>query len=82
MGNLFARHVRGPKGLLVVFICNHCRYVKASIGRVVAEASALREMGIGTIAIMPTMPRLIARLLRQYESVRGETRLHLSLRHR
>src|SRR5207344_2046974 len=45
--------VRGPKGLLVVFICNHCPYVKASIGRIVAEASALREMGIGTIAIMP-----------------------------
>ena len=45
--------VRGPKGLLVVFICNHCPYVKASIGRIVAEARALREMGIGTIAIMP-----------------------------
>jgi hypothetical protein len=24
-------HVRGPKGTLVVFICNHCPYVKASI---------------------------------------------------
>jgi hypothetical protein len=23
--------VRGPKGTLVVFICNHCPYVKASI---------------------------------------------------
>jgi len=45
--------VRGPKGLLVVFICNHCPYVKASIGRIVAEARALREIGIGTIAIMP-----------------------------
>jgi peroxiredoxin len=44
---------RGPKGLLVVFICNHCPYVKASIGRIVAEAKALREIGIGTIAIMP-----------------------------
>ena len=30
--------VRGPKGTLVVFICNHCPYVKASIGRIVAEA--------------------------------------------
>ena len=37
--------VRGPKGLLVVFICNHCPYVKASIGRIVAEARALREIG-------------------------------------
>ncbi len=45
--------VRGPKGTLVVFICNHCPYVKASIGRIVAEATALRGIGIGTIAIMP-----------------------------
>ncbi len=45
--------VRGSKGLLVVFICNHCPYVKASIDRIVAEAKALREIGIGTIAIMP-----------------------------
>jgi len=45
--------VRGPKGTLVVFICNHCPYVKASIDRIVAEANALREIGIGTIAIMP-----------------------------
>jgi hypothetical protein len=42
--------VRGPKGTLVVFICNHCPYVKASIDRIVAEAKALREIGIGTIA--------------------------------
>ena len=34
--------VRGPKGTLVVFICNHCPYVKASIDRIVAEAKALR----------------------------------------
>lgn len=45
--------VRGPKGTLVVFICNHCPYVKASIDRIVAEANALREIGIGAIAIMP-----------------------------
>jgi peroxiredoxin len=44
---------RGPKGTLVVFICNHCPYVKASIDRTVAEANALREIGIGAIAIMP-----------------------------
>jgi len=45
--------IRGPKGTLVVFICNHCPYVKASIDRIVAEARALRDIGIGTIAIMP-----------------------------
>ena len=45
--------VRGPKGTLVAFICNHCPYVRASIDRIVAEAKALREISIGTIAIMP-----------------------------
>jgi len=45
--------VRGPKGTLVAFICNHCPYVKAVIGRLVDEAAALRDIGIGTIAIMP-----------------------------
>jgi peroxiredoxin len=45
--------IRGPKGTLVVFICNHCPYVKASINRIVAEANALRAVGIGAIAIMP-----------------------------
>jgi peroxiredoxin len=45
--------VRGPKGTLVIFICNHCPYVKASIGRIVREAEALGAIGIGTIAVMP-----------------------------
>jgi peroxiredoxin len=45
--------VRGANGTLVVFICNHCPYVKASIGRIGAEATALREVGVGTIAVMP-----------------------------
>jgi len=45
--------VRGPKGTLIAFICNHCPYVRAVIELFVAEAKALREIGIGTIAIMP-----------------------------
>ena len=45
--------VRERKGSHVVFICNHCPYVKASIDRIVAEAKALGEIGIGTIAIVP-----------------------------
>jgi len=32
--------VRGPKGALVTFLCNHCPYMKASINRIVAEANA------------------------------------------
>ena len=45
--------VRGTKGTLVAFICNHCPYVKGVIGRLVEEAKALEALGIGTIAIMP-----------------------------
>ena len=45
--------VRGPGGTLVAFICNHCPYVQAVIGRLVAELNALRQIGVGTIAIMP-----------------------------
>jgi len=43
--------LRGPKGTLIAFICNHCPYVKSIIGRLVREAGALRELGIATIAI-------------------------------
>lgn len=42
---------RGPNGLLVVFICNHCPYVKAVIDRLVRDAAELAEHGIGTVAI-------------------------------
>ena len=43
----------GPKGTLVVFICNHCPFVKAIIDRLVEEVAALKAMGIGVIGIMP-----------------------------
>jgi len=46
-------NVRGPKGILIAFICNHCPYVRAVIDRLVTEANALKGIGIGTIAIMP-----------------------------
>jgi len=45
--------IAGRNGTVVVFICNHCPYLKASIDRIVAEARALGDIGIGTIAIMP-----------------------------
>jgi peroxiredoxin len=45
--------VRGRAGTLVVFICNHCPYVRAIIDRLAQEAKALQAMGIGVIAIMP-----------------------------
>ena len=50
--------VRGAKGTLVVFLCNHCPYVRAVIDRLVEEANALQAMGIGVIAIMPNDVKL------------------------
>jgi peroxiredoxin len=41
----------GPKGTLVAFICNHCPYVVASIGRLAREARALAPLGVKTVAI-------------------------------
>ena len=41
----------GPKGLLVIFMCNHCPYVKAVLDRMVRDARDLRALGIGTVAI-------------------------------
>ena len=41
----------GPNGLVVAFICNHCPYVKAVIGRIVRDAADLREHGVGFVAI-------------------------------
>jgi len=45
--------VRGETGTLVVFICNHCPYVKATIGRIAEECRAFQAHGIGSVAIMP-----------------------------
>jgi peroxiredoxin len=41
----------GPNGTLIAFICNHCPYVKAVIGRLVRDAAELRALGIETLAI-------------------------------
>lgn len=42
----------GPKGLVVAFICNHCPYVKAIADELAADAAALKEAGVHTVAIM------------------------------
>ncbi len=44
--------VQGGKGTLVMFICNHCPYVKAVIGRLVEDVRALQAAGVGAVAIM------------------------------
>lgn len=43
---------RGENGLLVMFICNHCPYVKAILDRLVRDTNELKQLGINTVAIM------------------------------
>lgn len=50
------KDVAGPNGLLVMFICNHCPYVKAVLQRIVRDVRDLKEQGIGAIAIMSNDP--------------------------
>ena len=47
---------RGPNGLLVMFICNHCPYVKAIQSRLVRDTAELRQHGIHSVAIMSNDP--------------------------
>ena len=44
-------NLRGSKGTLVAFICNHCPYVKCIIGRLVRDAGELQGLGVATVAI-------------------------------
>jgi peroxiredoxin len=43
---------RGAKGLLVIFMCQHCPFVKAVIDRIVRDTRELAEHGINSVAIM------------------------------
>jgi peroxiredoxin len=43
--------LRGAKGTLVMFICNHCPYVKSVIARIVRDARELEPLGIKSVAI-------------------------------
>jgi len=47
---------RGEKGLLVMFICNHCPYVKAVLERIVRDTTELKALGVNSVAIMSNDP--------------------------
>lgn len=49
---------RGESGLLVMFICNHCPYVKAIRERIVRDTGELKTLGINSVAIMSNDPIL------------------------
>tara|TARA_B100000029_G_scaffold106994_1_gene97841 strand:+ start:4508 stop:5053 length:546 start_codon:yes stop_codon:yes gene_type:complete len=43
---------RGENGTLIMFICNHCPYVKGVIDRIVSDVKSLQEKDVGCVAIM------------------------------
>ena len=43
--------VKGTNGTLVMFICNHCPYVKAIIKDIVEDCNNLKELGVTAVAI-------------------------------
>lgn len=45
----------GPKGLLVLFTCNHCPYALAQWPRFIALADRAKNIGINTVAINPNI---------------------------
>ncbi|MBT7933061.1 MAG: thioredoxin family protein [Thiotrichales bacterium] len=48
--------LQGPNGLLIMFICNHCPYVKSIINRIIRDASELHKLGINSVGIMSNDP--------------------------
>jgi peroxiredoxin len=45
------RDLRGARGTVVMFICNHCPYVQAVVARIVRDARELAPLGVNCVAI-------------------------------
>ena len=71
--------IAGENGTVIVFICNHCPYVKAVIDRLVADARALIAEGIGFAAIAPMTQRPTLRTRRGDAALRAGTRVSVPL---
>tara|TARA_B100001057_G_C22449830_1_gene794625 strand:- start:70 stop:627 length:558 start_codon:yes stop_codon:yes gene_type:complete len=50
--NVSLEEIRGKNGTLIMFICNHCPYVKAIIGELINDCKNLKKDGINSVAIM------------------------------
>lgn len=75
-GKRFTRDgLLGDKGLVVMFICNHCPYVKAIRARLVRDSHELIAMGFGVVAINSNdgaaypedSPKRMVELAREFE---------------
>ncbi len=49
--------IKGENGTLVMFICNHCPYVVATIKDIVITCNELKKHGVNSIAIMSNDPK-------------------------
>ena len=63
---------RGPLGLLVMFICNHCPYVQALRDRLVADMKDIQKTGVGVVAICSNDPADYAE--DSYENLRKQAK--------
>ncbi|MGB4811609.1 MAG: thioredoxin family protein [Methylophilaceae bacterium] len=54
--NITRDAIMGKSGLLVMFICNHCPYVKAILPCLIADIRELQKLGVNTVAIMSNDP--------------------------
>jgi peroxiredoxin len=50
--NISLKDIRGENGTIIMFICNHCPYVKAVIDNIVSDVNYLKTIGIESVAIM------------------------------
>ena len=48
--------LKGTNGLLIMFICNHCPYVKSIINRIIRDTKELEQIGINSVGIMSNDP--------------------------
>ncbi len=50
------KSLKGPNGLLIMFICNHCPYVKSIISRIIRDTRELKHLGVNSVGIMSNDP--------------------------
>ena len=66
--------LRGSNGLLIMFICNHCPYVKSIISRIIRDTEELKQFGVNSVGIMSNDPN-------EYEEDSFDNMKKLSLDH-
>ena len=64
----------GKNGLLIMFICNHCPYVKSIISRIIRDTEELKQFGVNSVGIMSNDPN-------EYEEDSFDNMKKLSLDH-